>query len=52
MRDTGLNPDIDPVTRTDFVRRVGLQLNALQRDGKIERVGKGRRCSGKLSGIM
>jgi hypothetical protein len=29
------------VTRTDFVRRVGLQLNALQRDRKIERIGKG-----------
>src|SRR3954447_11845118 len=30
----------DPVTRTDFVRRVGLQLNALRWDGKIERIGK------------
>jgi len=40
MRDKGLNPETDPVTRTDFVRRVGLQLNALQRDGKIERTGK------------
>lgn len=41
MRDKGLDPDNDPVTRTDFVRRVGLQLNALQRDGKVERTGKG-----------
>lgn len=41
MRDKGLDPDADPVTRTDFVRRVGLQLNAMQRDGKIERIGKG-----------
>src|SRR5271163_2122337 len=24
MRDKGLDPDTDPVTRTDFVRRVGL----------------------------
>lgn len=41
MRDKGLDPTTDPVTRTDFVRRVGLQLNALQRDSKIERIGKG-----------
>jgi hypothetical protein len=41
MRDKGLDPDADRVTRTDFVRRVGLQLNAMQRDGKIERIGKG-----------
>ena len=41
MRDKGLDPATDPVTRTDFVRRVGLQLNALQRDGKVERNGKG-----------
>jgi hypothetical protein len=46
MRDKGLDPDHDRVTRTDFVRRVGLQLNAPQRDGKIERVGKDRRCGG------
>jgi transposase InsO family protein len=30
MRDKGLDPATDPVTRTDFVRRVGLQLNALR----------------------
>lgn len=41
MRDKGLDPGTDPATRTDFVRRVGLQLNAMQRDGKVERVGKG-----------
>ena len=29
MRDKGLDPVTDPVTRTDFVRRVGLQLDAL-----------------------
>jgi hypothetical protein len=38
MRDKGH----DPVTRTDFVRRVGLQLNDMQRKRKVERVGKGR----------
>jgi hypothetical protein len=31
MRDKGLDPDNDPVTRTDFVRRVTLQLNDLVR---------------------
>lgn len=41
MRDKGLDPDTDQVTRADFVRRVGLQLNAMQRDDKIERIGKG-----------
>jgi hypothetical protein len=48
MRDKGLDPDTDPVTRTDFVRRVGLQLNALQRDGKIERIGKGKTLRWRL----
>src|ERR1044071_394974 len=38
MRDKGLDPDHDPATRTDFVRRVGLQLNDMQRKGKIERI--------------
>jgi hypothetical protein len=42
MRDKGLDPDHDPVTRTDFVRRVGLQLNDMARKGKVERIGKGR----------
>mgnify|MGYP001616743448 CR=1 FL=1 len=41
MRDKGLDAENDRVTRTDFVRRVGLQLNAMQRDGKVERIGKG-----------
>jgi len=49
MRDKGLDPDSDPATRTDFVRRVGLQLNALKRDGKIERTGKGSMLRWKLS---
>src|ERR1051325_10600434 len=51
MRDKGLDPDTDPVTRTDFVRRVGLQLNALQRDGKIERTGKGKALRWKLRSL-
>jgi hypothetical protein len=42
MRDKGLDHDHDPVTRTDFVRRVGLQLNDMQRKGKIERIGRGK----------
>lgn len=41
MRDKGLDPDHDPVTRTDFVRRVGLQLADMARKGKVERIGKG-----------
>jgi aspartokinase len=49
MRDKGLDADNDRVTRTDFVRRVGLQLNALQRDRKIERIGKGRTLRWRLS---
>lgn len=49
MRDKGLDPENDPVTRTDFVRRVGLQLNALQRDGKIERIGKGSTLRWRLA---
>jgi hypothetical protein len=48
MRDKGLDPNTDPVTRTDFVRRVGLQLNALQRDRKIERIGKGKALRWRL----
>ena len=37
------------MTRTDFVRRVGLQLNAMHRDGKIERIGKGRALRWRLA---
>jgi hypothetical protein len=42
MHDKGLDPENDPATRTDFVRRVGLQLNDMARKGKVERIGKGR----------
>jgi hypothetical protein len=42
MRDKGLDPDNDPVTRTDFVRRVTLQLNDMVRKGKVEKIGRGR----------
>jgi hypothetical protein len=49
MRDKGLDPDHDPVTRTDFVRRVGLQLNDMQRKGKIERIGRGKELRWKLA---
>lgn len=42
MRDKGLDPDADPVTRTDFVRRVTLQLNDMFRKGKVEKIGRGR----------
>jgi hypothetical protein len=49
MRDKGLDPDNDPVTRTDFVRRVGLQLNDVARKGKVERVGRGRALRWRLA---
>ena len=48
MREKGLDPESDPVTRTDFVRRVTLQLNDLARKGKVEKVGKGRAMRWKL----
>jgi hypothetical protein len=49
MRDKGLNPEHDPATRTDFVRRVGLQLNDLARKGQVERTGKGRALRWRLA---
>lgn len=42
MRDKGLDPENDPPTRTDFVRRITAQLNALCRDRKVEKIGRGR----------
>jgi hypothetical protein len=42
MQDKGLDHEVDPVTRTDFVRRVTLQLNDMQRKGKVEKIGRGR----------
>lgn len=50
MRDKGLDPDTDPATRTDFVRRVGLQLNDMARKGKVEKFGRGRAMRWKLTG--
>jgi hypothetical protein len=50
MREKGLDPDNDPVTRTDFVRRVTLQLNDLVRKDKIEKIGRGRAMRWKLAG--
>jgi hypothetical protein len=49
MRDKGLNPDTDPVTRTDFVRRVTLQLNDMVRKGKVNKIGRGRTMRWKLA---
>ena len=49
MREKGLDPDNDPVTRTDFVRRVTLQLNDLVRKGKVEKIGRGRAMRWKLA---
>jgi hypothetical protein len=44
-----LAPENDPVTRTDFVRRVSLQLNGMARKDKVERIGKGRALRWRLS---
>jgi hypothetical protein len=49
MRDKCLDPMNDPVTRTDFVRRVGLQLNDMARKRKVERIGKGRALRWRLT---
>ena len=48
MREKRLDPDNDPVTRTDFVRRVTLQLNDLCRKGKVEKIGRGRAMRWRL----
>jgi hypothetical protein len=49
MRDKGLDPDADLSTRTDFVRRVTLQLNDMHRKGKVEKIGRGRALRWKLA---
>jgi hypothetical protein len=49
MQEKRLNPDADPATRTDIVRRVTLQLNDLWRKGKIEKIGWGRSPRWKLA---
>jgi hypothetical protein len=46
MCDKGLDPDNDPVSRTDFVRRVTLQPNDMVRKSKVEKIGRGRGCDG------
>jgi hypothetical protein len=48
MRDKGLDPDTDATTRTDFVRRVTLQLNDMFRKGKVEKIRRGRSMRWKL----
>jgi hypothetical protein len=50
MRDKGLDSENDLVTRTDFVRRVTLQLNDMYRKGKVEKIGRGRAMRWKLAG--
>jgi hypothetical protein len=50
MRDKGLDPENDAVTRTDFVRRVTLQLNDMHRKGKAEKIGRGPAMRWKLAG--
>jgi hypothetical protein len=50
MREKGVDPDTDRLTRTDFVRRVTLQLNDMVRKGKVEKIGRGRAMRWKLAG--
>ena len=50
MRDKGLDSVNDRTMRIDFMRRVGLALNVLQRKDKIERLVEGRRCAGGSGG--
>lgn len=38
VSDKGLDPEVDHVTRTDFVRRATLQLNDMYRKGKVYKV--------------
>jgi len=49
MRDKGLDPDHDQPTRSDFVRRFGLQLGDLCRKGKLEKMGAGSTLRWKLA---
>jgi hypothetical protein len=49
MHDKGLDPDADPATRADFVRRVTLQLNDMFRKGKVEKIGRGRAMQWQLA---
>jgi hypothetical protein len=49
MRDKGLDPDNDRETRSDFVRRVGLQLAEMHRKGKLERLGRGKALRWRLN---
>lgn len=51
MRDKGLEPDADRATRADFVRRVTLQLNDMFRNGKVEKIGRGRAMKWTLSSV-
>ena len=50
MQDRGLDPESDPVTRTDFVRSITLQLNDMVGKGKIEKIGRGLALRWKLIG--
>jgi hypothetical protein len=49
MRDKGVDPDSDPATRTDFVRRITMQLNEMARKGKAEKIGRYRQAKWKLA---
>lgn len=49
MREKGLDPDNDTATRSDFVHRIRLQLAAMARSGKIERIVDGSMRRWKLA---
>jgi hypothetical protein len=49
MRDKGLDPHNDSKTRTDFQRRIVMQLSHMYRDGVLVKTGLGRSAKWKLA---
>jgi hypothetical protein len=49
MADKGLSFE-DRKVRTEFCRRISMQLNAMRRERKVERVGEGRGARWRLAG--
>ena len=48
MADKGLSFDGDRRTRTEFARRITMQLNGMARQGKITKLGFGRSVRWRL----
>jgi hypothetical protein len=49
MRDKGLDPDEDRRLRSDFIKRTLRALDALRRNGSVEKIGNGRGVRWKLA---